>query len=588
MNRFLRTALVCTSLTLTIANVAEATKYTSVASGNFSATSTWMGGITPPLTLLASDTIIIASGHDVVLDNDLSVPNNTNLLDVKGIFRTTVPHYVTFNSAASLFISGIVDVDSMAIVNTTNSNITGQMTIRKIRWMNFLPSGNGTITILEHLHLLGPLNTAAGCTVNIGNNAIINMRGGSMPASSNIVFPATYDVTYTVGAFSQLTGKELDAPGLRHITLDINDTTELKLGADVNISNGNLTLLSGTLSLNNHHLIISNNADIVAAGIGHIKSTSASNVSITNNTGISGALKFRTAGNTVGILSINPANGATIKMGSDLKVTNNIDFQNGKIDVQNYDLSLIAGATLTGNDANKYIITSGVGALVADVGSGLSYTYPIGTATHYLPCIVTSKNNTVYNRLRARVNPEVKTLGTTGSNMALKQPMVNATWFVEHTNTSVDLDIELMWDVALEVAPFNRSIAYISHFAGANWDKIPGTPAQAGTGSMYSIKRAGIKSLSPFAVFDNNTVGVKDIAIASNVRIYPNPATTVLNIDVETPIQATIFNTSGQQVSSNKIDSNNQSINISALPKGIYYMQLKSDVTNTMSKFIKL
>lgn len=587
MNRFLRTALICTSLVLTTAHIANALKYTSIASGNFSAAGTWVGSIVPPLTLLASDTIVIASGHDVVLDNDLSIAHSANLLDVRGILRTSIPHYISFNSSASLFISGSVDVDSMAIANTTNTSITGQMTVKKIRWLTFLPSGTGAVTITEHLHLFGPLNTAAGCTVNIGNNAIVNMRGGSMPSASNIVFPATYDVTYTVGAFSQPTGKELDAPGLRHVTLDINDTTELKLGADVNISNGNLTLLSGTLSLNTHHLIISNNADILPSGVGHIKSTSASNISIINNTGISGELKFRTGGNTVGIFSINPTNGATIKLGSDLKVTNSMDFQNGKIDVQNHDLSLIAGAVITGIDANKYIITSGTGALATDIGAGASFTYPIGTANNYLPCIVTSNNNTVYNGIKARVNPEVKTLGTTGSNMALKQPMVNATWFVEHANTSVDLDMELMWDAALEVAPFNRTIAYISHFAGANWDKMPGTPAQAGTGSLYSIKRTGIKSLSPFTVFDNNTVGVQDVAISLNAHIYPNPATTVLNIDVETPVQATIFNTSGQQVISHNIDINNKTIDISTLPQGMYYIRLKGESINSTSKFIK-
>lgn len=587
MNHFLRVAVLSFALALIGATNVNATKYTSIASGNFSASGTWSGGIVPPTITIAGDTIVIASGHDVILDNDLTLTNTSNLLDVQGTLRTTTAQYIAFNGNIHLFISGTLDVDSIVIVNTNFSNISGQMTVKKMRWLAFTPSGSGKVTITEHLHLLGPLNTANGCTVDIGNNAIINMRGGSMPLASNINFPASYDVTYTFGAYSQPTGKELDAAGLRHVTIDINDTTELKLGGDMNIDNGNLTLLSGTLSLNNHHLTISNNGDVAATGIGRFKSSSSSNITITNMNGISSELKFRTGGNTIGTLTINAANGATVKLGSEIKVTDKIDFQNGKIDVQGYKLSLITGANITGADAGKYIITGSTGALATDIGAGNTFLYPIGTSAHYLPVTVTSNNNTVYNGISARVNPEVKTMGLTGSNMALKQPMVNATWFIEHANTSVDLNIEIVWDATLETTGFNRNIAYISHFEGANWDKISGKAATSLTNNSYSIKREGIKSLSPFAIFDNNTVDIQDATQAYQVTIYPNPATNTLYTNVKEATLATIHNINGQVMSTTQLDINHNTINISLLPQGVYYLKLANKQNNTYSKFIK-
>src|SRR5690606_33348028 len=138
-------------------------------------------------------------------------------------------------------------------------------------------------------------------------------------------------------------------------------------------------------------------------------------------------------------LIINTIAGAP-RQGGDLKITGTVDIQQGRLDGQSHKLSLIIGATITGASLDKYIITVTGGFLATEILSGVSFTFTIGTADHYAPCIITSNNNTVYNGLSVGVNPGVKVFGTSGGNMAISQPMVDATWFVEHSNPTVDLD----------------------------------------------------------------------------------------------------------------------------------------------------
>jgi hypothetical protein len=57
-----------------------------------------------------------------------------------------------------------------------------------------------------------------------------------------------------------------------------------------------------------------------------------------------------------------------------------------------------------------------------------------------------------------------------------------------------------------------------------------------------------------------NSLSVED-AIAMGIRIYPNPSSSVINIDYHEDLQLTLFNVLGQQVMS----SNSKSINISNL-----------------------
>ena len=76
-----------------------------------------------------------------------------------------------------------------------------------------------------------------------------------------------------------------------------------------------------------------------------------------------------------------------------------------------------------------------------------------------------------------------------------------------------------------------------------------------------------------------NSLAVED-AIAMGIRIYPNPSSSVINVDYHEDLQLTLFNVLGQQVMS----SNSKSINISNLDQGTYILRAK-DSNNTINNF---
>jgi hypothetical protein len=587
MKRFLFCLLLASIQFLLAGTNAFALKYASIASGSFSSPATWLGGIIPPVNFNTGDTILIDIGHNVVLDQDIILSQQNALLNVQGILRSSGNEHINFNGSSALSVSGTLDIDSITLANVTNASVAGQLKAKKMRCNIFSVSGQGDVIISERLYIYGSLSNTGGNTISVLPNAVIYMLGGQIIASGTGIFtlPSVYDVVYTNSAHIQPTGIEITGSGLRHITVDLqSDTSELKLGSGLIVGNGTLHLQKGILALNNNSISIGNNGDLT--GSGKIKSTSSSDVGIYATGGISGQLQFVNTGNTVRDLVINT--NSTVILNSALKVTGKVDFQNGKLDVGANKLSLITGATVAGADVNKYIITGTGGSLAADIGSGASFTYHVGTASQYAPCRISSNNNTVYNGMSVGVNPGVKVFGTSGNDMAATQPMINATWFVEHSNSMVDIDMEVMWTAAMEVNSFNRGNAYISHLIGNYWDKSPKKPANLNANGLYSIERESITSLSPFAVFDNATVDVPGIEQSEElVQFYPNPAKDVLNINISQPSKAMIYNTTGQLVQTVLLSSGITPVNISALHSGVYYIQLNGKNVESTFKFVK-
>lgn len=584
--------LLCTSLALSQIFLwhhdASALKYTSVTSGNFSSTGTWLGGLIPPVNFSLGDTIVVDNGHNVILDQDITLSHSSAQLDVRGILRSSGSEYINFNGSGKLSVSGTLDIDSMVLVNVTNADINGQCMVKKLRCLIFSASGNGTFMITQRLHVYGSLSNTGGSTINIAPNAEIHMFGGEIIPTGTGIFtlPSSYDVIYTGAAHTKPTGIEVTGSGLRHVTINLlSDTSELKLGADLGIGNGTLSLTKGILTLNNNSLMFGANGDLSAAGNGKIKSTSASDVEVNVTNSLSGQLTFAGNGNTVRDLVVNC--GGTVKLGSALKVTGKIDFQDGKLDVQSNKLSLITGATVSGADANKYIITGTGGSLAADIGSGVSFIYHVGTGTEYTPCVISSNNNTVYNGMSVGVSPGVKVFGTSGNDMAVSQPMVNTTWFIEHVNPTVDIDLELMWSSNNEVNAFDRNNAYISHLVGNYWDKDATTAATTNANGHYSIKRESIKSLSPFAVFDRNTVGIQELSVTGPLKIYPNPVADVMYIESEIQNGIVIFNTAGQVVQKVQLKEGTNTIYTGNLQPGTYFTRMTIDDTVYNQRFIK-
>ncbi len=74
---------------------------------------------------------------------------------------------------------------------------------------------------------------------------------------------------------------------------------------------------------------------------------------------------------------------------------------------------------------------------------------------------------------------------------------------------------------------------------------------------------------------------------ASNITVYPNPA--INNIKIETPQQAVIeiTNMQGQLIKTIRADENKISIDVSALPSGVYFIKCITEKGIEIKKFVK-
>lgn len=119
---------------------------------------------------------------------------------------------------------------------------------------------------------------------------------------------------------------------------------------------------------------------------------------------------------------------------------------------------------------------------------------------------------------------------------------------------------------------------------GLNWtiiDNIPGIEGgqrgkvsflnpTTGWAGYFSDGPSGTEGIFKFS--GNLALGVSDNAVKSNLKVYPNPATDIVNISANRKIESvTVMDMTGKKVQSFK--AGNQ-INVSSLAKGIYILQV--------------
>lgn len=241
--------------------------------------------------------------------------------------------------------------------------------------------------------------------------------------------------------------------------------------------------VTGSVSLVLKDAKLVNNAAFVAtAGEVLFTGTAAS-----ANSGIQGS-----AASTLYDLTINKSSN-DVTLSQNATISNTLDFQSGNLDIQNFDLTISSGGGITNGTSTKYVKTSGSGSLIQQV-AGTDVTFPVGNSA-YNPAIL--NNSGTSDNFDVRVTDEVLTNGTSGT--ALTADVVDRTWLIgEETGGGSNLTITTTWNGSEELTGFTRAACYISHYTGSGWNA---NSAAAASGSdPYTISRAGITSLSPFAV----------------------------------------------------------------------------------------
>lgn len=573
---------------------ANAATFTAIASGNFSSSSTWSGGIVPPLSIL-SDIIIIPSGITITLDQNQIMAGATSSLTVDGTLTGNAGNYMVMTDGV-INGNGTIDIDSFAADFTSGFAFDGSFTTNKFTSMDANITSAATVQVDETLYLTSGVMTMANGSLSLSNNATIVVKDGTMTVTGGTAnLTNTYNVRYDAGTNTSVNGGiELTGSGLNDIEINLGSSNSLMLSSDLTVD-GELMLTSGNLTLNNNNLTFTTNGDVSASGSGRIISSSNSDITINSSNGLTGGLRLGSSSNTVDDLTINLGNNSgEVMLNSDVVVTGVLSLQSGNINAgaNSVILQTGSGATISGGSMSSYVITTMGGSLDIDVAGSGSQMFYIGTNNNYAPVMVTN-NSSSMNTIKAGVDAGVMANGTSGSSVSATQPAVDATWFIENSvSANADVDLEVMWSNSMEVNSFDRTKAYISHYTNAAWDVSASASATTATNGMFSLTRSNITSFSPFAVYDENTaLSVSDLAGANEIglKVYPNPATSNLHIEnkAQEDLNVTIFNVSGQQVKATVISGAHNTLDVSGLQDGMYYIKMQNANTNATASFVK-
>ncbi|MGE0019757.1 MAG: endo-1,4-beta-xylanase [Draconibacterium sp.] len=93
------------------------------------------------------------------------------------------------------------------------------------------------------------------------------------------------------------------------------------------------------------------------------------------------------------------------------------------------------------------------------------------------------------------------------------------------------------------------------------------------------------KAFGPEAISNpTTTVGISEIS-ERNLKVYPNPATSVLNIDYDkAPYNVLLFNSVGVLVQSEVAENPSFKMNVGHLNKGLYLIRIQDNENNTVTK----
>ena len=133
---------------------------------------------------------------------------------------------------------------------------------------------------------------------------------------------------------------------------------------------------------------------------------------------------------------------------------------------------------------------------------------------------------------------------------------------------------------------------------GAAWvkDSVDYTATASGT-RYFSIRaKGGANTTTALTIFMDDimiekvvsgTVGVKTISANDAISIFPNPTSGLLNINaVEVNSSVEVFNVIGEKVYTNSLVKGNNSVDLSGLSNGAYFVKLNSNGTITTKKVV--
>jgi hypothetical protein len=154
-----------------------------------------------------------------------------------------------------------------------------------------------------------------------------------------------------------------------------------------------------------------------------------------------------------------------------------------------------------------------------------------------------------------------------------------------------------MYHGYLYAGGYKFSDTCFARWDGVKWEVIKGPNSNVTSlqtyndelyigGSFTKIGTDSIQYLARYYSTDSVVVGIQNHKKNKKMRLYPNPTNKILNIESETDFeQFTICNIFGQELIKNKWQENK--IDISTLPSGVYILKLKNRDYLIQERFVK-
>jgi len=497
--------------------------------------------------------------------------------------------------SGSMFTSGassILRIQSSSAINSGLS-FTGGSSMDEFTIDH---TGTGNIKLMTSLNIAGELQLNDG-TLSLESGSNITMNAGSMVHvedgniagnGGSFTGTAAYNVEY-MGGFNS-TGMEISGTGLNNVEINLS-SGQIDMNSNATVA-GYFNLNNGKLHMNGYDLTLNGtfNQESGATIIGN----NNSNLMLSITTSGDDTIYFDSSNPNIGMLTLDLHGTGDMVMSNTLHIQDELSMLNGRLALLNNDLIIEQGSTITSYTDTKYIVIHGSGMLQQYINLSSPYlVFPVGTDNNYSPASIQQMSGGTAGNFKVGVFDGVFTGGTqfSGFNSATTGSVVNRTWLVEAgAGVGVNTNLKLGWVAASEVNGFDRTNSYISHYSSGSWDAQATASAVAGLNNTFELTRTGLTSLSPFAVADDNAALAVPVEEISNIKLYPNPCTDIMNVSYTNTTDQYMYqitDITGKTYGA-IINGSNQ-FDVSGLEAGFYFLRMTNIDTQkiTVKEFIK-
>lgn len=121
-----------------------------------------------------------------------------------------------------------------------------------------------------------------------------------------------------------------------------------------------------------------------------------------------------------------------------------------------------------------------------------------------------------------------------------------------------------------------------------NWTASANSVHDENTLLIYDAEIANLYQQEFWARFFGITISTQAPFIENQLSIFPNPARDNVQIDFPTAGQLSIYNQQGKLLFTQNMDSGLQSLPISFLPRGIYFLRFENQTANYIERLVRM